>query len=51
MARLNIRQEGFIMSQYSGPNCAVCGIRACSGDPGSRELPGFCPMPHEEKQS
>lgn len=25
--------------------CAVCGVKACSAEPGSKELPAFCPMP------
>lgn len=25
--------------------CAGCGVKACSAEPGSQELPAFCPMP------
>ncbi|MEW6358923.1 MAG: DUF1847 domain-containing protein [Planctomycetota bacterium] len=32
------------MAKYTGPICAVCGVRACSAEPGTKELPPLCPM-------
>ena len=39
------------MSQnaYSGPVCAICGVRACSAEPGEKQHPAICPMPREEE--
>lgn len=34
-------------TEYRGPDCAVCGVRACDAGPGAKALPGFCPMPAE----
>ena len=35
------------MSDYTGPVCALCGVRACSAEPGTKTPPAFCPMPAE----
>lgn len=32
------------MANYTGPICAVCGVRACSAEPGAKEPPPSCPM-------
>ncbi|NOZ23531.1 MAG: hypothetical protein GXP25_20840, partial [Planctomycetes bacterium] len=32
------------MAKYTGPICAVCGVKACSAEPGTKELPLLCPM-------
>jgi len=32
------------MAKYTGPICAICGARACSAEPGTKELPPLCPM-------
>ncbi len=37
------------MAEYTGPVCAICGVRACSAEPGTIEPPAFCPMPVEEE--
>jgi len=37
------------MEAYSGPVCAICGVRACSNEPGQKQYPSFCPVPHEEE--
>ncbi len=36
------------MVEYTGPICALCGIQACSAEPGTREPPAFCPMTVEQ---
>jgi uncharacterized metal-binding protein len=36
-----------IKDDYSGPVCAICGVRACSAEPGEKQPPDFCPMPRE----
>lgn len=36
------------MAEVDGPVCAICGIRACSAEPGRKEPPAFCPMPVEQ---
>ena len=33
------------MTDYTGPICALCKVRACSAEPGTKQLPAFCPMP------
>jgi uncharacterized metal-binding protein len=33
------------MSDEIELRCPVCGVRACSAEPGSKEPPAFCPMP------
>jgi uncharacterized metal-binding protein len=35
------------MSEYSGPICAICSVRACSAEPGTKEYPAYCPMRHD----
>ena len=35
--------------KYTGPVCAICGVRACSAEPGEKQHPDFCPVPHEEE--
>jgi uncharacterized metal-binding protein len=35
------------MSEYTGPICAICGVKACSAEPGTKQPPAFCPMPVE----
>jgi uncharacterized metal-binding protein len=32
------------MTEYTGPICALCTVRACSAEPGTKKLPAFCPM-------
>ena len=34
---------------YTGPICAICGVRACSAEPGEKQHPTICPMPREEE--
>jgi uncharacterized metal-binding protein len=29
--------------------CALCGIKACSGEPGTKKIPSYCPMPTEQR--
>jgi uncharacterized metal-binding protein len=36
--------EGETVSEYTGPNCALCGVTACDAEPGSKQPPAFCPM-------
>jgi uncharacterized metal-binding protein len=31
----------------SGLMCAICGVRACSAEPGSKKHPAYCPIPAE----
>jgi len=33
--------------EYSGPLCALCGVKACDVLPGVKKNPAFCPMPAE----
>jgi uncharacterized metal-binding protein len=35
------------MAEYTGPVCAICNVKACSAEPGSKKPPAFCPMPVE----
>lgn len=35
------------MTEYSGLACPLCGVRACSAQPGTKQNPPFCPMPVE----
>jgi uncharacterized metal-binding protein len=37
------------MTEYAGPICAICSVRACSAEPGTKRPPAFCPMPVEEE--
>lgn len=32
------------MAEYSGPTCALCAVRACSAESGTKRPPSFCPM-------
>ena len=36
-----------MMTEYTGPVCAICSVMACSTAPGSKQPPPFCPMPVE----
>lgn len=36
-----------MMTEYTGPICAICSVMACSAAPGSKQPPPFCPMPVE----
>jgi uncharacterized metal-binding protein len=42
-----IKEEAIVMTDYTGPICALCAVRACSAAPGSEKFPAFCPMPAE----
>lgn len=33
------------MAEYTGPICALCGVTACSAEPGTKQPPSFCPAP------
>jgi uncharacterized metal-binding protein len=33
------------MTEYQGPNCALCGVKACLTE--SKQPPPFCPIPNE----
>ena len=35
------------MTEYTGPICAICAVRACDAEPGTKKPPEFCPMPAE----
>jgi uncharacterized metal-binding protein len=35
------------MAEYDGPHCNLCGVKACSAEPGTKNPPAFCPMPVE----
>ena len=35
------------MSEYDGPICALCKVRACFEEPGTKPLPANCPMTAE----
>lgn len=35
------------MSEYDGPICALCKVRACFVEPGTKPLPANCPMSTE----
>jgi uncharacterized metal-binding protein len=32
------------MTDYNGPICALCGVKACCAEPGTKKPPSFCPM-------
>ena len=36
-----------IKDEYTGPVCAICGVQACSAEPGEKQYPVFCPVPRE----
>ena len=35
------------MPDYDGPICALCGVKACTAAPETKDPPAFCPMPAE----
>jgi uncharacterized metal-binding protein len=35
------------MTEYAGPTCVLCGVKACTAEPDTKTPPGFCPMPAE----
>jgi uncharacterized metal-binding protein len=35
------------MTQPEGPVCVLCGVKACTTEPGTKAPPDFCPMPEE----
>ena len=35
------------MANYTGPVCAICKVRACSAEPGTKQYPSYCPVPVE----
>ena len=35
------------MSEYDGPTCVLCGVKACTAAPETKDPPVFCPMPAE----
>ncbi len=37
------------MPSYDPPICALCGVKACSVEPGTKTPPTFCPMPLESE--
>jgi uncharacterized metal-binding protein len=41
------QKEVGIMTTDMGLICAVCGVRACSAEPGTKEYPSYCPIPAE----
>jgi uncharacterized metal-binding protein len=40
-------EEMVIMTEYTGPICVLCGVKACSAEPDTKNPPTFCPMPVE----
>ena len=42
-----IKEDVLIMTEYTGPVCVLCSVRACSAEPGTKKMPSFCPMPVE----
>ncbi len=40
--------EGVVtMTEYTGPTCVLCGVKACTAEPDTKKAPTFCPMPVE----
>ncbi len=37
------------MPTYTGPECALCGVKGCLSAPDTKRLPDFCPMPAEQE--
>jgi uncharacterized metal-binding protein len=37
------------MAEHQGPICAICGVRACAVEPGTKDFPPHCSMPVEVK--
>ena len=35
------------MTEYIGPTCVLCGVKACTAEPDTKKFPTFCPMPVE----
>jgi uncharacterized metal-binding protein len=35
------------MPEYDGPTCVLCGVKACTAAPETKDPPPFCPMPAE----
>lgn len=35
------------MTEYTGPTCVLCGVKACTAEPDMKTPPSFCPMPVE----
>ena len=35
------------MTEYTGPTCVLCGVKACTAEPDTKKHPAFCPMPAE----
>jgi uncharacterized metal-binding protein len=35
------------MTEYTGPTCVLCGVKACTAEPDAKSPPAFCPMPAE----
>ena len=35
------------MTEYTGPTCVLCGVKACAAEPDTKKPPAFCPMPVE----
>lgn len=35
------------MTEYTGPTCVLCGVKACASEPAAKTPPAFCPMPAE----
>jgi uncharacterized metal-binding protein len=46
---LPVKEDVMSKKAYTGPVCAICGVRACSADPGEKEFPAICPVPQEEE--
>jgi uncharacterized metal-binding protein len=44
-----IKREEVNMTGFTGPTCALCGVKACSAEPGTKKPPAFCPMPAESE--
>ena len=36
------------MPPYTGPECALCGVKGCLSEANTKRLPDFCPMPAEK---
>ncbi|HSB73200.1 MAG TPA: DUF1847 domain-containing protein [Candidatus Methylomirabilis sp.] len=37
------------MTEYTGPTCVLCGVKACAVEPEAKTPPPFCPMLVEEE--
>jgi uncharacterized metal-binding protein len=38
------------MNDHSRLECTLCGVKACSAEPGTKRTPSFCPMPVERER-